>query len=122
MKSLTLLLFGLAVVGCTSTRIDDHSYHYSHTTTPAPVNINNYNTYKTEAPARTWRRTIQDDEDFIQYQPAPSSYRGYNYRPYRGLHVRVDQNNERTVVPASWNDVPRYSIPPGNAGIPVLAY
>lgn len=138
-KVILLSILSTTIVGCSSTRVDDHSYHYTHIpaqpptppvrivnnyiSNPSPANrtINHYrnetvnninrshNTYNYKAP-----RPHQEDEELLyQQRPSPTSY--------RGLHIEVDRNNNRNVIPASWDDVPRRpSIPPGNAGIPVF--
>ena len=136
-KVIVLSLVSGLVVGCTSTRIDDHSYH--HNDAPIgrqspPVNIinnNNYinnppqtktvNHYNYEAPKQsvlpTVPREYQEDEEFLQYhqgpQPTPASY--------KGIHIRAELNGRRTVVPANW-DFPQRgpAIPSGNASIPVF--
>lgn len=133
-KVIILTLVSGLTASCTSTRIDDHSYHHNDNPAP-PVKIVN-NNYINSAPAtpaprvnnyynyQTPRNVYQDDQDFLQYQQTeprltPSSYRGLNFS-YRGLHNRIDVYGERTVVPAQWN-VSRYpSIPSGR--IPTFCY
>lgn len=134
MKKLILLsILSGVTVGCTSTRIDDHSYHHNDAPqrTP-PVNIvnNNYinshppvtnvnrsvNHYVVPEPPIRPRNVYQEDEEFLQYRQEPQ----VTPSSYRGLHIRVDRNNRRTIVPDRW-DNPRYpSIPPGNEGVPVF--
>lgn len=134
-KLIVLSLVSGLTVGCTSTRIDDHSYHHNDVPVARqapPVNIvNNYisnppqvksvNHYNYEIPRPPvlppLPRVYQEDEEFLQYQQGPQ----LTPASYRGLHIRADMRGHRTVVPASW-DFPQRgpAIPSGNAGIPVF--
>lgn len=106
MKRLALLTLSISAVGCTTTKIDDHSYKYIHTTTPPPVNIINNNTIYNKPETQRYR-PHQEDEDFLMYQqadpkpqPTLSSYSG-----------RVGVYPSREVVPVSWNVPPQYYPP-----------
>lgn len=131
-KLIVLSLVSGLTVGCTSTRIDDHSYHHNDgpaVRQSAPVNIvNNYinnppqvknvNHYNYEAPRPpALPRVYQEDEEFLQYHQAPQ----LTPASYRGIHIRAEANGRRTVVPANWDCSQRGpAIPSGNAGIPVF--
>ncbi len=135
MKKLILLsVLSGVTVGCTSTRIDDHSYHHNDIPpqrTP-PVNIVNNNYFNSHPPVTNVNRSVnhyvapevpvrprsvyQEDEEFLQYRQEPQ----VTPSSYRGLHIQVDRNYRRTVVPARW-DIPNHpAIPSGNASIPVF--
>ena len=69
-----------------------------------------------------------EDQSFLRQLERSEGQSTQNYFPpmtpssFRSLHNRVDRNGDVTVVPASWNDVPRYSIPPARGGIPTFHY
>jgi hypothetical protein len=128
MKKLILLsLLSSLSVSCTSTRVDDHSYHYNDSPAhrnAAPVNVVNNYINNSSAPAvrhiyeapKPQPRPYQEDEDFLQYRQEPQ----VTPSSYKGLHIQVDRNHHRTVVPARW-DIPNHpAIPSGNASIPVF--
>lgn len=86
-NTLALLVLGL-LSACTTTRVDDHSYH--HNDTPPAQNITYSTTVikRVDAPAPPRPTFQQQDQEYIQYQQEPparqSSYvvpSTYNYAP-----------------------------------------
>lgn len=118
------------MIGCTSTRIDDHSYRVN--SSPPNVittynrNITNNTTHNyaqqtgrcVEEPFNR-RNVLQEDREYLQFiQEDP---RELSTRKEKGMYIEYDRYNRPTVVAENWDNpiTSRNYIPPGNAGIPV---
>lgn len=112
-RTLALLALG-TLSACTSTRIDDHSYHHNDT---APTQNITYSTTVIKQQAPTPRPSIpQTDREYLQYsqgQDAParqSSYVApstYNYSPTTYNNYAAPPTY-RYAVPAQVNYAPVY--------------
>lgn len=136
---LVICSVGSLAVGCTTTRVDDHSFHYSSGAplaapsvrrSPAATTINNYRTETvnninnnvTHNYRSSHTPTVyEQDREYLQFQqaePVPSTQENLSPMGYRGLHILEDRNGSCTVVPARW-DTPNRNPIPGH-GIPVF--
>ena len=133
------------MIGCISTKIDDHSYRVN----TAPPNIGttcNHNTTHNYAPepVRCVQETIerkpniyQQDKEYLQFIQEDSHKEDTTKtfsRREEGMYIEYNKNHIPTVVAKSWRIPPNPStlahmreqilnpsacIPSGNAGIPV---
>lgn len=133
-KVILLAVPSLFMIGCTSTRIDDHSYRLN-SSPPNVVTTYNRNTTNntTHNYAQQTERcfkehpnkqtVLREDREYLQFlQEDPIKDSGdLHSRRENGMYIEYDEHNTPTVVPKNWKSpiTSRNYIPPGNAGIPV---